>query len=75
MARADNQELVRDQHCKTVTVEEMRCGFVYETGALAYRGRGNHIHLPPDSRVIHAPEYPEFFEDMRVGFERKKLKL
>ena len=40
---------------------EMRCGFVYETGALAYRGRGNHIHLPPDSRVIHAPEYLEFF--------------
>jgi hypothetical protein len=40
---------------------EMRCGFVYEAGALAYRGRGNHIHLPPDSRVIHAPEYLEFF--------------
>jgi hypothetical protein len=40
---------------------EMRCGFVYEAGALAYRGRGNHIHLPPDCRVIHAPEYLEFF--------------
>ena len=40
---------------------EMRCGFVYEAGALAHRGRGNHIHLPPDTRVIHAPEYVEFF--------------
>ena len=40
---------------------EMRCGFVYEAGALEYRGGGNHIHLPPDSRVIHAPEYVEFF--------------
>jgi hypothetical protein len=40
---------------------EMRCGFVYESGALEYRGRGNHIHLPSDSRVIHAPEYVEFF--------------
>jgi hypothetical protein len=40
---------------------EMRCGFVYEAGARSYRGRGNHIHLRPDSRVIHAPEYLEFF--------------
>jgi hypothetical protein len=40
---------------------QMRCGFVYEAGALAYRWRGNHIHLPPDSRVIQAPEYLEFF--------------
>ena len=40
---------------------QLRCGFVYEAGALSYRGRGNHIHLPPDSRIIHAPEYLEFF--------------
>ena len=38
-----------------------RCGFVYEAGDLNFRGRGNHIHLPPDTRIIHAPEYVEFF--------------
>ena len=39
-----------------------RCGFVYNAGPEEYRGfRGNHIHLPPDARVIRAPEYVQFF--------------
>jgi hypothetical protein len=42
-------------------VTEYRCGFVYEAGSLRFKGRGNHIHLPSDSRVIFAPEYVEFF--------------
>jgi hypothetical protein len=36
-----------------------RCGFVYESG---YQGIiGNHIHLPPDSRVLTSPEYVLFY--------------
>jgi hypothetical protein len=39
-----------------------RCGFVYEAGSPQFRRfRGNHIHLPADSRVLNAPEYVEFF--------------
>ncbi len=39
-----------------------RCGFVYEAGSKQYSGfRGNHIHLPSDSRVLNSPEYVEFF--------------
>jgi hypothetical protein len=36
-----------------------RCGFVYEAGPK--RAYGNHIHIPPDLRVINAPEYMELF--------------
>jgi len=39
-----------------------RCGFVYESGSLIYNGfKGNHIHLPSDSRVLNSPEYMEWF--------------
>lgn len=39
-----------------------RCGFVYEAGSFTFAGfQGNHIHIPPDSRVINTPEYLEFF--------------
>jgi hypothetical protein len=39
-----------------------RCGFVYEAGSHRFDGfRGNHIHLPTDSRVLNSPEYVEFF--------------
>lgn len=39
-----------------------RCGFVYESGPVKYIGfRGNHIHIPSDSRVINSPEYLEMF--------------
>jgi hypothetical protein len=39
-----------------------RCGFVYESGSRAHDGfRGNHIHLPPDTRVLNSPEYVSFF--------------
>jgi hypothetical protein len=34
------------------------CGFVYETGPLAFKGfTGSHIHIPSDVRVIVSPEY------------------
>ena len=39
-----------------------RCGFVYETGPLAFSGfRGSHIHIPSDTRVIVSPEYALWF--------------
>ena len=39
-----------------------RCGFVYEAGSKRYSGfRGNHIHLPSDTRPLNSPEYVEFF--------------
>jgi hypothetical protein len=40
-----------------------RCGFVYEVGERRYYGfHGNHIHIPPDLRVLDSvPEYVEFF--------------
>ncbi len=39
-----------------------RCGFVYDSGSEEFHGfRGNHIHLPPDARVLTSPEYVRFF--------------
>ena len=40
-----------------------RCGFVYEVGDREFYGfRGNHIHIPPDLRVLTTvPDYVEFF--------------
>jgi len=39
-----------------------RCGFVYEAGSDDFKGfRGNHIHLPSDTRGINSPEYVLFF--------------
>jgi hypothetical protein len=39
-----------------------RCGFVYEAGSYNFRGfSGNHIHIPSDIRVIHHPDYVEYF--------------
>lgn len=39
-----------------------RCGFVYDSGSNHFFGfRGNHIHLPSDSRVLTAPEYVRYF--------------
>jgi hypothetical protein len=39
-----------------------RCGFVYEAGSQAFGGfRGNHIHLPSDTRVLNSPEYLSYF--------------
>jgi hypothetical protein len=41
---------------------EGRCGFVYETGDRVFYGSGgNHIHIPPDTRIIVSPEYSEWF--------------
>lgn len=38
------------------------CGFVYEAGSEKYGGfKGNHIHLPSDTRIINSPEYVEYF--------------
>jgi hypothetical protein len=43
-------------------VSRGRCGFVYESGSRTHGGfRGNHIHLPSDTRVINAPEYLTYF--------------
>lgn len=39
-----------------------RCGFVYEEGSERFSGfSGNHIHIPPDMRVLNSPEYMEWF--------------
>jgi len=39
-----------------------RCGFVYEEGSNTYTlFDGNHIHIPPDARIINSPEYLIFF--------------
>ncbi|MCW4041902.1 MAG: hypothetical protein NWE83_14270 [Candidatus Bathyarchaeota archaeon] len=39
-----------------------RCGFVYEAGAPQFGFfRGNHIHLPADSRILNSPAYVEYF--------------
>ena len=37
------------------------CGFVYEAGFTRYRRKGNHIHLPSDTRILNAPEYVLFY--------------
>ncbi len=57
-------EIVRSYWVNRINEDEShgRCGFVYETGSFAFQGfRGNHIHIPADSRVITSPEYVEFF--------------
>jgi len=39
-----------------------RCGFVYEAGNEEFRFfRGNHNHIPSDTRVINSPYYLEYF--------------
>ncbi|UCF11777.1 MAG: cytochrome b/b6 domain-containing protein [Thermoplasmatales archaeon] len=39
-----------------------RCGFVYEEGSYQFSSfRGNHIHIPSDTRVLTSPEYIEWF--------------
>lgn len=39
-----------------------RCGFVYEAGDYMFEWvGGNHIHIPPDIRIINSPEYIKFF--------------
>ena len=38
------------------------CGFVYETGPVAFTGfRGTHIHIPSDVRAVISPEYARWF--------------
>lgn len=57
-------EVVRNYFIDRVNTDiaSGRCGFVYESGSLKFRGfTGNHIHLPADSRVLSSPEYVEFF--------------
>ena len=49
------------------------CGFVYETGPLAFSGfGGTHIHIPSDTRITLSPEYALWFWIClgrgRVGF-------
>ena len=36
------------------------CGFVHEAGEDADHS-GNHIHVPPDMRILHSPEYVMFY--------------
>lgn len=39
-----------------------RCGFVYEAGNELFRFfKGNHNHIPSDTRVINSPAYLEYF--------------
>ncbi len=39
-----------------------RCGFVYEAGdEQFYFFRGNHNHIPSDTRVINSPQYVKYF--------------
>jgi len=41
---------------------EGRCGFVYEAGDESfYFFRGNHNHIPSDTRVINSPQYVKYF--------------
>jgi hypothetical protein len=57
-------EVVRTYYVDRIDgdVSAFRCGFVYEAGEQAYSGsRGNHIHIPADTRVLESPEYVEFF--------------
>lgn len=57
-------EIVRSYWVNRINEDESygRCGFVYEAGSLEYqRFRGNHIHIPADTRMITFPEYVEFF--------------
>jgi hypothetical protein len=57
-------EIVKSYYVDRIDADaaSFRCGFVYEAGSTEFRGgRGNHIHLPSDTRVLNAPEYEEFF--------------
>ncbi len=39
-----------------------RCGWVYESGSYTFAGfKGNHIHLPSDTRILNSPEYLVYF--------------
>jgi len=39
-----------------------RCGFVYEVGDRDFDNfQGNHIHIPPDIRLLTSPEYEKWF--------------
>ncbi len=43
-------------------VSEGRCGFVYEAGdETFFFFRGNHNHIPSDTRVINSPQYVKYF--------------
>jgi len=57
-------EIVRDYFVEGINddIRSGRCGFVYEGGSYRFGGfTGNHIHIPPDIRIINSPEYIEFF--------------
>lgn len=57
-------EIVKDYFVEGINddISSGRCGFVYEEGSLRFKGfTGNHIHVPPDTRIINSPEYIEFF--------------
>jgi hypothetical protein len=57
-------EIVRNYFVDRINNDKAygRCGFVYEAGSEKFGGfRGNHIHLPSDSRVLNSPEYVEYF--------------
>jgi hypothetical protein len=56
--------IVKNYWVAAINEDEMvgRCGFVYEAGSPTFRRfRGNHIHIPADSRILNWPEYVEFF--------------
>jgi len=39
-----------------------RCGFVYEAGSEEFLFfRGNHNHIPSDTRIINSPQYVKYF--------------
>lgn len=57
-------EIVKDYFIEGINgdIRSGRCGFVYEEGSYRFGGfTGNHIHLPPNTRIINSPEYLEFF--------------
>jgi len=56
--------IVKDYWIEAINEDKAhgRCGFVYEAGSHQYEFfRGNHIHLPSDTRILNSPEYVEFF--------------
>ena len=57
-------EIVKSYWVNRINDDESygRCGFVYEAGSPAFRRfRGNHNHIPSDTRVINSPKYVEYF--------------
>jgi len=57
-------EVVRSYWANRINQDVARgkCGFVYEAGPVEFKAfRGNHIHIPSDTRVINSPEYAEWF--------------